>query len=131
VVRRNSDEAILFCDNRIAAYYVIESLRGKKNVQPDSDDELPAEVEEENGKSFGFPVAGLNEERVEERDDEWKGAMPSPFVMAESRPKLKKKKSALRSPFSCPAKPLSILLRTCRRRTKRDGGRPAGTENRV
>src|ERR1039458_3081513 len=57
----------------IAVYYVIDSLRGKKNVQPDDDDELLAEAEEENEKSFGLPAAGLNEERVEERDDEWKG----------------------------------------------------------
>jgi diguanylate cyclase (GGDEF)-like protein len=90
----------LFCFviTGIAAYYVIESLRGKKNVQPDSDDELPAEVEEENGKSFGFPVAGLNEERVEERDDEWKGAMPSPFVMAESQTEVEEKEVRFEEP---------------------------------
>jgi hypothetical protein len=46
----------LFCFviTGIAAYYVIDSLRGKKNVQPDGDDELPAEAKKKTRKVLVF-----------------------------------------------------------------------------
>ena len=86
----------------IAAYYVIDSLLGKKDAPPDGDDELRDDGEEENERSSGVPTAEKHEERDEERVDGWKDDMPPSFVMAERQTEVDEKEVRFEEPAQRP-----------------------------
>ena len=82
----------------IAAYYVIDSLRGKKNGKSDDDDAVTDEPVGEDEKSFMPLTAGLNDQKVEGEDDEGKSDVIPSFVMVEQRAEVEEKKILFEEP---------------------------------
>ena len=82
----------------IAASYVVDSLRGKKNAKSDGDDAVTDESVGEDEKSFMPSASGLNDQKVEGQDDEGKSDVIPSFVIAEQQPEVEEKKIHFEEP---------------------------------
>ena len=82
----------------IAAYYVIDSLRGKKNGNADDHNAVTDEADAEGERSFLPSAGGSSDEKIEARDDEWKSDVIPSFVMVEQQAEVEEKKIRFEEP---------------------------------
>jgi len=74
----------LFCFviTGIAAYYVIDSMLGKKKTQPESEDAAADEPKDDDERSYASPTVGMDDGNVDRQEDDGRSEPAPSFVMA-------------------------------------------------
>ncbi|MGA7160356.1 MAG: sensor domain-containing diguanylate cyclase [Bacteroidota bacterium] len=90
----------LFCFiiTGIAAYYVLDSLRGRRHPPSDNDSSIPADSESDDVENFRTDRAETGEEAVDEQFDRRKSDIFSEHAIAENRAELEDKEIRFEEP---------------------------------